>query len=102
MESYRQFRSLARQARMQNTQGGNTSSEESLEKKVSEKNFVVGFDGPSDRMNPRNWSLLKRILVTACLANVALVVGVGGASDSAVLVKAAHDFGVSEVAESRA
>jgi hypothetical protein len=102
MESYRQFRGFGRRAQTLCPQGASANKQGCIEEKVSEENFIVEFDGPSDPANPRNWSLLKRILVTASLGNIALLVGIAGAIDSAVLPQAAHDYGVGEVPESLA
>lgn len=66
------------------------------------KVFVVGFEGPNDPLNPRNWSLTKRIFCTLNVGIIALVVGMAASIDSAVITRAAKDFGVSEVAEALA
>ncbi|KAL7807034.1 major facilitator superfamily domain-containing protein [Trichoderma aethiopicum] len=67
-----------------------------------EKVFVVGFEGPDDPLNPRNWSLTKRMLCTINVGIIALVVGMAASIDSAVMKRAAEEFGVSEVAEALA
>ncbi|PTB64678.1 MFS general substrate transporter [Trichoderma citrinoviride] len=66
------------------------------------KVFVVGFEGPNDPLSPRNWSLTKRMLCTLNVGIIALVVGMAASIDSAVIQRAAEDFGVSEVAEALA
>jgi hypothetical protein len=64
--------------------------------------FVVGFEGPNDPLNPRNWSLTKRIFCTLNVGIIALVVGMAASIVSAVISRAAKEFGVSEVAEALA
>ncbi|RFU78549.1 mfs general substrate transporter [Trichoderma arundinaceum] len=64
--------------------------------------FVVDFEGPNDPLNPRNWSITKRIFYTFNLGMIALVVGMAASIDSAVIVKAAKEFGISDVAEALA
>lgn len=66
------------------------------------KVFVVGFEGPNDPLNPRNWSLAKRIFCTLNVGIIALVVGMAASIDSAVISRAAKEFGVSDVAEALA
>lgn len=66
------------------------------------KVFVVGFEGPNDPLNPRNWSLAKRVFCTLNVGIIALVVGLAASIDSAVISRAAQEFGVSEVAEALA
>ncbi|KAH0491699.1 hypothetical protein TgHK011_003114 [Trichoderma gracile] len=66
------------------------------------KVFIVGFEGPNDPLNPRNWSLTKRMLCTINVGIIALVVGMAASIDSAVMKRAAEDYGVSEVAEALA
>jgi hypothetical protein len=66
------------------------------------KVFIVGFEGPNDPLNPRNWSLTKRMLCTINVGIIALVVGMAASIDAAVMKRAAEDFGVSEVAEALA
>lgn len=66
------------------------------------KVFVVGFEGPNDPLNPRNWSLTKRVFCTLNVGIIALVVGMAASIDSAVISRAAQEFGVSEVAEALA
>lgn len=69
---------------------------------LSSKTFLVGFEGPQDPLNPRNWSLAKRILCTLNVGLIALVVGTAASIDSAVIPQAAADFGVSEIVEALA
>ncbi|KAH6605320.1 hypothetical protein Trco_007027 [Trichoderma cornu-damae] len=64
--------------------------------------FVVGFEGPHDPLSPRNWSVTKRILCTINFGFIALVVGMAASIDSAVIARAAKDYGVSEIAEALA
>ncbi|PON21402.1 hypothetical protein TGAM01_v209703 [Trichoderma gamsii] len=70
---------------------------------ANDKNvFVVSFEGPDDPLNPRNWSLTKRVFCTFNVGMIALVVGMAASIDSAVIARAAKDFGVSQVAEALA
>ncbi|KAL7948549.1 major facilitator superfamily domain-containing protein [Trichoderma barbatum] len=70
---------------------------------ASDKNvFVVGFEGPNDPLNPRNWPLSRRIFCTLNVGIIALVVGMAASIDSAVIYRAAREFGVSDVAEALA
>jgi hypothetical protein len=69
---------------------------------VSGKAFIVGFEGDHDPLKPRNWSLVKRILFTANVGIIALVVGTAASIDSAAIPQAAAEFGVSEVVEALA
>ncbi|EHK45901.1 hypothetical protein TRIATDRAFT_182617, partial [Trichoderma atroviride IMI 206040] len=62
----------------------------------------VSFEGPNDPLNPRNWSLTKRVFCTFNVGMIALVVGMAASIDSAVIARAAKDFGVSQVAEALA
>ena len=64
--------------------------------------FLVGWDGPDDRLNPRNWSVARRAAITILISLIGCVVGVASAIDATVLPQAAEDLGVSEVAESMA
>ena len=63
---------------------------------------IVDFEGSNDPFNPRNWSIVKRGLITANLGAIALLTGFAGAIDSAALSEAANSFGVGELAESLA
>ncbi|UKZ72033.1 uncharacterized protein TrAtP1_012970 [Trichoderma atroviride] len=70
---------------------------------ANDKNvFVVSFEGPNDPLNPRNWSLTKRVFCTFNVGMIALVVGMAASIDSAVIARAAKDFGVGQVAEALA
>ncbi|KAH8650988.1 major facilitator superfamily transporter [Xylariales sp. PMI_506] len=65
-----------------------------------EQVFVVGWEGPDDPLNPRNWTTTKRVGCTLQIALIAAGVGVASGIDATVLPQAAADLGVSEVAES--
>ncbi|KAH8803675.1 major facilitator superfamily domain-containing protein [Xylogone sp. PMI_703] len=69
---------------------------------TSSKAFLVGFEGDRDPLNPRNWPLTKRILCTANVGVIALVVGTAASIDSAAIPQAAAEFGVSETVEALA
>ena len=64
--------------------------------------FVVGYESEKDIMNPHNWSTMTRIGATVNIAAIGWVVGFASSVDSAALVQASADFGVSEVTESLA
>jgi MFS family permease len=64
--------------------------------------FVVGYDFEQDNMNPRTWSNLVRISSTLLIASIGFIVGFASSVDSAALVPAAAEFGVSKVTESLA
>ncbi|KAF3763974.1 hypothetical protein M406DRAFT_65239 [Cryphonectria parasitica EP155] len=65
-----------------------------------EKVFVVGWEGPDDPLNPRNWPLSRRISCTLQISLIAAGVGAASGIDATVLPQAAASLGVSEVAES--
>ncbi|KAI0023345.1 major facilitator superfamily transporter [Xylariomycetidae sp. FL0641] len=62
--------------------------------------FVVGWEGPDDAANPRNWSVAKRVGCTLQISLIAGCVGVASGIDATVLPQAAAALGVSDVAES--
>ena len=64
--------------------------------------FVVGYDCEEDNMNPRSWSYATRIGATILIAAIGFVVGFASSIDSAALVQASDEFGVSKVTESLA
>ncbi|CAO1605739.1 hypothetical protein XANCAGTX0491_009245 [Xanthoria calcicola] len=66
------------------------------------KIFVVGYEGDRDPLNPHNWSYGTRIWATVNIAFIGWIVGFASSVDSAALVQASEDFGVSEVVESLA
>ncbi|KAI1870426.1 uncharacterized protein JN550_005354 [Neoarthrinium moseri] len=65
-----------------------------------EKVFVVGWEGPDDPLNPRNWSIAKRAGCTLQISLIAAAVGCASGIDATILPQAAADLGVSDVAES--
>lgn len=66
------------------------------------KVFVVGWEGPNDPANPRNWSVRKRVCCTLQISIIAAAVGCASGIDATILPQAAVDLGVSEVSESLA
>ncbi|KAJ9615033.1 hypothetical protein H2200_001107 [Cladophialophora chaetospira] len=62
--------------------------------------FVVDWDGPEDPTNPRNWPFTKRLRVMIIVCLIGGLISVASSLDGAVLPQAAHNLGVSEVAES--
>ncbi|KAF2144652.1 uncharacterized protein K452DRAFT_325166 [Aplosporella prunicola CBS 121167] len=67
-----------------------------------EQVFVVGWEGESDPLNPRNWSHVRRIGVTFQIAAIAFVVTAASAIDATILPQGAVALGVSEVTETLA
>lgn len=67
-----------------------------------EKVFVVGWEGPDDPLNPRNWTYARRVSCTLQISLIAAAVGAASGIDATVLPQAASSLGVSEVAESLA
>lgn len=67
-----------------------------------EQVFVVGWEGPEDPLNPRNWPTARRISCTLQISLIAAAVGAASGIDATVLPQAARSLGVSEVAESLA
>lgn len=65
-----------------------------------EQVFVVEWEGPDDPMNPRNWTIAKRVGCTMQISLIAATVGAASGIDATVLPQAAADLGVSDVAES--
>ncbi|KIW21301.1 hypothetical protein PV08_01881 [Exophiala spinifera] len=64
--------------------------------------LIVEWDGPDDPLNPRNWSLFRRVYATLIISAIAFMVGAAAPIDAAVLPQAAKDLGVSEVTETLA
>jgi hypothetical protein len=62
--------------------------------------FIVGWEGPDDPENPRNWTTSRRVIVMLQISLIGLGVGATSGIDSAVLPQAAEEFGVSRVVES--
>lgn len=67
-----------------------------------EQVFVVGWEGDSDPLSPRNWSTPKRVGVTLQISAIAFAVCAASSIDAAVVPQAAAEFGISEVAETMA
>jgi hypothetical protein len=68
----------------------------------SELYYQVDWTGPDDPFNPKQWSTFHRIGATLLFCLVAFVATLASSIDSAVLIRASADFGVSEVTESLA
>jgi hypothetical protein len=66
------------------------------------KVFIVGYAGEKDPLNPHNWSITRRMVITIIVASIGLIVGFASSVDSAVLEQAREEFGVGEVAEALA
>lgn len=67
-----------------------------------EQVFVVGWEGPEDPLNPRNWPVARRVSCTLQISLIAAAVGAASGIDATVLPQAARSLGVGEVAESLA
>ena len=67
-----------------------------------EQYYQVGWDGPADSFNPRQWSNLRRSCSTLLVCLIALVATMASAIDAAILTEAMKEFGVSDVVESMA
>ena len=66
------------------------------------KVFVVGYAGEDDPLNPHNWSVARKVVITILVAWIGFIVGFASSVDSAALPQAMEEFGVSEVVESLA
>lgn len=64
------------------------------------RSFLVESGAAEDRTNPRTWSRAVRIRATLMIWLIVFVCGYASATDSAIMKRAAKDFGVSEFAES--
>ncbi|KAM0429765.1 hypothetical protein ACHAPT_006371 [Fusarium lateritium] len=64
--------------------------------------FIVSWEDAEDPLNPRNWSVTKRVLVTIQVGLVSVAVGAASGIDATALPQAAKEFGVSDVVESLA
>ena len=59
---------------------------------------VIHFDGDSDVENPRNWSLQKKIVVTALICLLTTSIYIGSSIYTPGLIEITEIFGVSQVA----
>ncbi|GAB1196728.1 major facilitator superfamily domain-containing protein [Aspergillus pseudonomiae] len=64
--------------------------------------FIVGFDGPDDKLNPKNWSIGRKWATLGIVGTTGMLVGWASSIDSTVIKQGQEAFGVSEVAESLA
>ncbi|KAI8713573.1 MFS domain-containing protein [Fusarium sp. LHS14.1] len=64
--------------------------------------FIVSWEGPDDPLNPRNWSVTERVMVTLQVGLISAAVGAASGIDATALPQAAKEFGVSDVVESLA
>lgn len=64
--------------------------------------FMVGFDGPGDQLNPKNWSKGRKWATLGIVGTTGMLVGWASSIDSTVIKQGKEEFGVSEVAESLA
>jgi hypothetical protein len=82
--------------------GIDVRSRTTIEGKELGKVFVVGYEGEKDPLNPHNWPLRPKIIVTANIAAIAMIVGFASSIDSAAIPQASKEFGVSDVTEALA
>lgn len=109
METYLQFRRIGRVIRQQ-LESNDVETARQLpclsrqETRVvnGRSVLIVGWDGPDDPMNPRNWSKFRRVYTTLIISSIAWMVGLAAPIDATVLPQAAKDLHVSEVAETLA
>ncbi|KAL1877317.1 hypothetical protein VTK73DRAFT_8770 [Phialemonium thermophilum] len=64
--------------------------------------FLVGFDGDTDQLNPKNWSIFRKWMALGIVGTTGLLVGWASAIDSAVIPQGQEAFGVSELVEALA
>ncbi|CAG8887137.1 unnamed protein product [Penicillium egyptiacum] len=64
--------------------------------------FIVGFDGPDDQLNPKNWSTGRKWRTLGIVGTTRMLVGWASSIDSAVIKQGQQEYGVSEVVESLA
>lgn len=62
--------------------------------------FVVGWEGEHDPLDPRNFSLSKRMIATIMVSVLSFSVGAASSITAAVLPQSSKDLNVSEVAGS--
>ncbi|KAJ5975333.1 MFS general substrate transporter [Penicillium waksmanii] len=62
--------------------------------------FVVGWEGEHDPLDPRNFSLSKRMIATLMVSVLSFSVGAASSITAAVLPQSSKDLNVSEVAGS--
>lgn len=71
-------------------------------KGFSDPIFVVNWQGEDDPLNPRNWSIARRVVVTIQVSLISAAVVIASSIDATALPQAADEFGVSHVVESMA
>lgn len=64
------------------------------------KMFIVGWEGEQDPLDPRNFSLSKRMIATLMVSVLSFSVGAASSITAAVLPQSSEDLSVSEVAGS--
>ncbi|KAJ6190599.1 hypothetical protein N7519_000620 [Penicillium mononematosum] len=64
--------------------------------------FIVGFDGPDDQLNPKNWSTGRKWRTLGIVGTTGMLVGWASSIDSTVIKQGQEEYGVSEVVESLA
>ncbi|KIW23288.1 uncharacterized protein PV07_11499 [Cladophialophora immunda] len=109
METYLQYRRIGRtiQRQLESADGVSARNLPCLSRQKTrvvngESILIVEWDGPDDPLNPRNWSLFRRLSATFIISSIAFMVGAAAPIDAAVLPQAARDLGVSEVTETLA
>ncbi|OJI88169.1 hypothetical protein ASPTUDRAFT_135621 [Aspergillus tubingensis CBS 134.48] len=64
--------------------------------------FIVGFDGPDDPFNPKNWPVRQKWTTLGIVGTIGFLVGWASSIDSGVIKQGEEAFRVSEVTESLA
>ncbi|KAJ5957359.1 hypothetical protein N7501_011638 [Penicillium viridicatum] len=75
---------------------------ETAERSNPETLFIVGFDGPDDQLNPKNWPTGRKWSTLGIVGTTGLLVGWASSIDSTVIKQGQEEYGVSEIVESLA
>ncbi|KAJ9491700.1 hypothetical protein VN97_g1515 [Penicillium thymicola] len=75
---------------------------ETSERFDPESLFIVGFDGPNDQLNPKNWSTGRKWSTLGIVGTTGMLVGWASSIDSTVIKQGQEEYGVSEIVESLA
>jgi len=71
-----------------------------LEEKLRAEHIIVEWDGPDDSLNPRNWSMARRLTAFAIIWFNVFALDWASSADSQASSKIARSFHVSEEADS--
>lgn len=81
---------------------GSSEKDHHTQGTVSDDLILVGWDGPSDPLNPANQSTGRRLFMTLLVSLIAIAVTAASAIDAAGLKEYSEYFQVSEVVGSLA